>query len=109
MEGRWKVATDSESSFAVPPGTVLVFGDDGTVVLERPGGVLEKSGEPGSPRWRYKLLAGAAAEFYDLPADAADRSGLFRTDTGRTRVTVRIEVEPGAKYKRRTMTLTDAD
>jgi hypothetical protein len=108
IEGKWKFLETGEAD-APLKNALLVFSGDGTVVLNRSDGVLDKSGEPRPPQWRYKLLAGDAADFYDLPADTADRFGLFRTDTGRTRVTVRIEVEPGAKYERRTMTLTDAD
>jgi hypothetical protein len=109
IEGKWAFVATGEPD-APPRDAALVFGDDGTVVLERPGDPPASTGDgPRTPAWRYKLLAGNAADFYGLPADASERFGLFRTDTGRARVTIAIEVAPGGKYERRTMTLTDAD
>ena len=51
--------------------------------------------------WRYKLLAGDAADFYDFAPDAANRSGLFPDARGSVRVTMRIESRRGEKYERR--------
>jgi len=116
IEGKWKcVAADDPALDAQMRDAILVFGDDGRVLFERPGVVqpppATTEGPQPLPNWRYKLLAGDAADFYDLPADAAPRAGLFRTDNGFTRVTIAIEntpPAPGTKYEVRTMTLTDA-
>ena len=111
IEGKWKVVSVGEGLDAERlRDAVLVFGDDGTVTLEdpaRPKPAPDAEG-PKPPGWRYKLLAGDAADFYDLPPDATERLGLFPTDTRRVRVTARIEVATGGKYEARVMTLTDA-
>ena len=102
IEGKWKVVSVGDG---LPPelrDAVLEFDGHGAVGLKRPGAAAMAV-------WRYKLLGGDAADFYDLPPDAADRGGLFAGARGPARVTIRIETAPGEKHEGRTMTLTDAD
>src|SRR5688572_12516399 len=102
IEAHWKfVSVGDHPEAAKLRDASLVFGGDGLVMMIRPD-------LPKPATWRYKLLAGDEADFYDF-ADAPDRAGLFPT-TGRTvRVRIRITISPGEKYERRDMTLTDAD
>lgn len=101
VEGKWRVVSVGASDESNLRDAFLSFGGDGLVMLMRPGA-------PKPITWRYKLLAGDAADFYDLVPDAPDRGGLFPTPDGTVRVTIRIEVGPGDRFERREMTLTDA-
>jgi hypothetical protein len=103
IEGRWKFL-----GIEYPADTFLVFGDDGSVKLERPSQETLSDVKGNPPGWKYKLLAGDEADFYDLPADATARFGLFPAKNGVCRVTIVIETTPGSKYEDRTMTLADA-
>jgi hypothetical protein len=107
IEGRWQVVS-APADVPKLNGTFLVFRDDGTVKLE--GSVQESVfGTPGKPPgWKYKLLAGDAADFYDLPADATERFGFFPATRGVSRVTINIDPKADGKYEGREMTLTDA-
>jgi hypothetical protein len=103
IEGKWKVVSVGASDEAKLRDAVLTFGDDGFVRLTRPGA-------PKPTMWRYKLLAGAAADFYGLvpdPPEPTAGSGMFPNTRGAVRVTIRIEVTPGDRFERREMTLTD--
>ena len=104
IEGRWQFATED----AALRDAVLVFGEDGVVVLARPAST-GSSEVVQLAAWKYKLLASDAADFYDLPPDAAARLGLFPATNGLARVAIKIESTTGGKYEGRTMTLTDAD
>lgn len=103
VEGRWKIVSEA----SILRDTFLTFGDDGIVTLERPA---EGAGKRSNPiAWRYKLLAGDAADFYDLPPDATDRAGLFPALNGLVRATIRIESMTGGKYEEREMILTTGE
>ena len=99
IEGRWKFVPGDSPDESKLRDAELWFGDLGDVTLKRPGA------KPVT--WRYKLLAGDAADFYDLAPDATNRCGLFSDARGSIRLTMRIEVTSGEKYERHTMTLTD--
>lgn len=92
IEGKWLFVSEGDG-----PGA-LVFSDEGQVRLVRPDA-------PKPIEWRYKLLAGDAADFYDLPPN-----GLYSGIGAVVRVSIRIGVNPGestASPERREMTLTD--
>lgn len=91
IEGRWLFVPADGGD-----GSALVFDDEGRVLLVR-------SGAATAVEWRYKLLAGDAADFYALPP----AGGLFAAVGGPIRVSVRITATPGEPYERREMVLTD--
>jgi hypothetical protein len=113
IEGRWTVVSGDHPDEPKLRGKSLAFDEEGKVLFLYPGvpvpGPMAPPAPPGSPEpvvWRYKLLAGDGADFYDLPPDASGRGGLFPGARGAVRVTIRIEVLPGPKYERRELTLT---
>ncbi|QJW99650.1 hypothetical protein [Frigoriglobus tundricola] len=108
IEGKWKIVSDDPQL----RDTVLAFGDDGSVTMERP--TTPEAPPSGDKRsepigWRYKLLAGDGADFYALPPDATVRAGLFPAPNGVVRATIQIESTTGGKYEERAMILTAAD
>jgi hypothetical protein len=96
IAGKWKFVSEDPRL----RDASLAFGDDGRVSLV--------GAAPGPVGWRYKLLAGDAADFYALPPDPASRIGMFPSATGVARVTIRIIDAPGAKSAGRAMTVTDS-
>ena len=109
IEGRWKLAAVGDRPADAPlQNASLMFRDDGSVTLERDGPPPAPDSKAKPPRWKYKLLAGDDADFYDLPSDATDRFGFFPAKNGVSRVTIKIEPTTGGKYEDRKMTLTDA-
>ncbi len=108
IEGKWKVVSDDPQL----RDTVLAFGDDGRVTMERsthPQVPASGDKRPEPTVWRYKLLTGDAADFYALSPDVTIRAGLFPAPNGVVRATIRIESTTGRKYEEREMTLTAAD
>ncbi len=109
IEGRWKFVSVGDRPADAPlQNASLLFREDGSVTLERDGPTPAPDSKVQPPRWKYKLLAGDDADFYDLPADATERFGFFPAKNGVCRVTIKIESKTGGKYEDREMTLTDA-
>lgn len=103
IEGKWSVTSvGGDLDAATLRGAKLTFDGLGQATLHLPGA-------PTPATWRYKLLAGDAADFYDLAPDATDRAGLFPGAGSAARVSIRIDVTPGEKFDRHDLTLTGSD
>jgi hypothetical protein len=108
IEGKWKFVGEHANDPKLRDAS-LFFDGSGVATLEQPGTGVIRPEVVQQTGWHYKLSAGDTVDFYDLPSDANDRLGLFRTDNGLLRVTIKIELTRGPKYEGREMTLTDAD
>lgn len=94
IEGKWRLAPGEAADTPRFRDAVVRFDGEGNAQLA----------SPDLPRpfgWRYKLLAGDAADFYALPPEG---SALFAGTADRARVSIRITLAPD---ERREMTLTD--
>lgn len=97
IEGKWRLAPGEAADTPRFRDAVVTFGEEGEARLASPD-------LPHPFGWRYKLLAGDAADFYGLSPEG---SALFAGTADRARVSVRIAVVPDAPFARREMTLTD--
>jgi hypothetical protein len=113
--GKWKIlsapGTEQMLKLAQADGGYLYFEfkSDGTMLMgfgatdPKVQAKIEEDDEKDSLSWKYKLLAGAGVEFYDLPAELKEQGGggLFGRNEDRARTKVKIDGD--------NMSMTDDD